>query len=204
MRAPSERPVALGLVALALSVPCVATANDDRERAARRWFVPDHGKLQLGGDVGFVSPGIGYEVAGRRVHLDVLFGWVPAWVGGHDIYSLTGKLTYAPSSIDAGARWRVEPVRAALQLTRTFGSQYFTRLPDRYPSGYYEVPTAWHAGVALGGAVAREVAGGDGREVGVYWELVALALRLRDWSENRGALGLTDVVTVAVGATVGF
>lgn len=206
MASPTKRLAAPRLLlALALAASCLAAAaDDDTVRAARPWFVPDHGKLQLAGQIGFLSPGIGYELAGRRIHLDLLFGWVPEAVAGDDIYPLTGKLTYAPWSLNAGSRWRVEPMRAALQLTYTFGSQYFTRLSDRYPSGYYDLPSAWHTGVALGAAVARRARGERRREVGLYWELVALPLQLREWRKNPDVLDANDIFSFAVGVTVGF
>jgi hypothetical protein len=167
--------------------------------------VPDHAKVQLAGQIGLVSEGVGYQVAGQRLHLDLLFGWVPASVaGGDDIYCLTGKITHVPWRLRAGTRWRLEPVRTAAQLTYTFGSQYFTRPPDRYPSGYYDLPTAWHMGVALGGAVTRPPRRDREREVGFYWEFVALPLQVRDWWRNRDVIDLSDVVSVAVGVTLGF
>lgn len=204
MTRPPARAARSLLVALTLSAPCASEAEDPslRSRAAPPWYVPQHAKLQLAGQIGFLSPGVGYEVAGRRVHLDVFLGWVPARIGGDDIYSVTGKATYAPWRLRA-SRWRVEPVRAALQLTYTFGSQYFLRSPDRYPSGYYDLPTALHAGVALGGAVTRE-GRGDGRELGLYYELVALPTVLRDWWDNRTVLDARDVFSLALGAMVRF
>lgn len=200
-----RRAARLLLVAAALSLPCVAMAGDHQApRPARRWFLPDHAKLQLAGQIGFLSPGIGYALAGEKVELDLFFGWVPAFVGADDIWSLTTKITYAPWRLRAGPTWRIEPVRAALQLTYTFGSQYFTSAPGRYPSGYYDLPTAWHSGVALGGAVTRRSHGDQRREVGFYAEAVALPLQLRDWWRNRNVIDASDAVSVAAGVTVRF
>lgn len=195
-----RRAAPLVLAVLGLCAPCAATAAADRE--ARPWFVPDHAKLQLAGNVGFLSPGVGYQVAGRRIHLDVLLGWVPESIGGDDIYSVTGKVTYAPFRLRAAGRWRVEPVRTALQVTYTMGSQYFTRSPSRYPSGYYDLPTAWHTGIAVGGALTHRSRGG--RELGLYWESVALTMMLRDWLRNPDVIDASDVFSFAVGAMVGF
>lgn len=164
--------------------------------------MPDHLTLQLAGEIGFISPGIGYRLAGGKVHLDALFGWVPASIGGDDIYALTGKVTFAPWTLPLGERWRLDPIHAAVQGTHTFGSQYFTKPPSRYPRGYYDLPTAWYSGVALGAGVAhRDV---RGRELGVYVELVALTMQLRDWWRNQRVIDLSDVVSVAIGAQVAF
>jgi hypothetical protein len=186
------------LVALATVAPWSAEADDER----RRWFVPDHAKLQLAGEIGFVSPGVGYELANRKVHLDAFFGWVPEAVGGQDIFSLTTKLSYAPWRERAGRDWRVQPLIAGVQLTYTFGSQYFLRQPSRYPDGYYDLPTALHAGVSIGGSVTRKLR--DGRELGVYYELVAIDQMLRAWIENPDAIAAGDVVSLAIGTRFRF
>lgn len=177
---------ALALAALAWPVP---TYGDE----ARPWYAPDHTKLQLAGNVGFLSPGLGWAWAGR-LEGDVFFGWVPEPLGGTDILSLTGKLTWAPWSIES-LPWSFRPLTAALQLTYTFGDQYFVIPP--YPF----TPTALRSGLALGAEVARRLAR---RSLGVYVELVALDLGLAYWLGNRDALGPADVFSVAVGVRLAF
>jgi hypothetical protein len=58
--------------------------------------------------------------------------------------------------------------------------------------------------VALGAAVTRRARGERGREVGLYWELVALPLQLREWRKNPNVLDASDIFSFAVGVTVGF
>lgn len=159
----------------------------------RPWYVPDHGKLQLAGNVGFLSPGAGWAL-GRRVDIDVLVGWVPEAIGGTDILSITGKVTWAPGAIDAG-RWRVHPFTAALQVTYTFGDQYFV-VPR-----FTFTPTALRSGIGLGAAASRPV---GARRAGVYAELVALDVPLVYWLSNRDALGPEDVFSLALGARLEF
>lgn len=191
------------VVALVLGVACrAAAAGDDAPRAARPWFVPDHLSLQFAGEIGFLSPGIGYRLAGGKVRLDALFGWVPASIGGVDIYSLTGKATFAPWTLTLGERWRLDPFHVTLQGTHVFGSRYFTKPPSRYPNGYYDLPTAWYSGEALGTAIARR--DDRGREVSLYLELVSLTMQLRDWWRNQRVVDLSDVVSLAIGVQVAF
>lgn len=185
------------LIALATALPSSAAAREDR----RHWLVPDHVKLQLAGEIGFLSPGVGWEL-GRRVHLDAFFGWVPEAVGGHDIFSFTTKLLYAPWRESVGRHWRVQPLIAGIQLSYTFGSQYWITQPDRYPGGYYDLPTALSAGVSVGGTVARKLRGE--REVGLYYELVALDHMIRAWIENPETVGAGDVFSFAIGTRFRF
>lgn len=198
----ASRSVPALLAALALAAPAGALASSDA--AERPWFVPDHAKVQLAGQIGFLSPGVGYDLASGRVHLDFFLGWVPASVGGQDIFSTTAKVGYAPWRLRTAARgWHLMPLTVGLQVTYTFGSQYFVTSPGRYPSRYYEVPTALDLGLAVGGAVLRELRGGD-RELGLYYELVALAKDLREWHHNPRTIGVADVVTFAAGAVFRF
>jgi hypothetical protein len=172
-----------------------ATARAEGEHA---WYVPDQLKLQLAGNVGFVSPGAGYAWAGRRLEGDLFLGWVPASIGGEDIFAVTGKLTWLPWRLPIGRRWSVRPFTLALQVTYTLGGEYFVTLPGRYPSNYHDFPTAIRSALALGGVVARR-GGGTIHELGVYWEFVALDAMLVTWYRNTSTVGPTDVFSLALG-----
>lgn len=183
----TRRSAGLGAAALAATL----AATSARAADARPWYVPDHAKLQLAGNVGFLSPGAGYGL-GRRLEGDLFLGWVPEAIGGDDVFSVTGKLTLSPWRVEAG-RWRVRPFTAALQLTYTFGDQYFV-IPDEPFT-----PTALRAALGFGAAASVPV---RGRRVGLYAELVALDLGLLFWLSNRDALSPVDVFSVALGMRV--
>lgn len=117
--------------------------------------------------------------------------------------SLTGKATLAPFGVALGQRWLLRPLTLALQVSYTFGERFFTEPPGRFPGDYYDFMTAPRAAVGVGGAVVRRN-GGHLREVGVYWELVALDVMLVAWYRNPGALGPEDVFSLALGLRVGF
>jgi hypothetical protein len=190
--------MARGLARAALAL---ALAGGAGGAAAKPWYEPDHAKLQFAGSIGFLSSGPGWAWANRRLEGDVLLGWVPPRYGGEHVVSATGKLTWLPWRVNV-AGWELRPATAALQLTYTFGSDYFALLPSHYPSGYYELPTALRAGLALGAAAGRPAWGL--RHVGAYAELVAIDVPLALWLRNRRALGPEDVFTLALGARVEF
>lgn len=196
----SRAPRAARALAVALAVAAPRTAGASA-RADRAWWVPDHAKVQLAGDIGFVSPGVGWELAGRRLELDAFAGWVPASVGGRDLFSATAKLGFTPWRV-AVRRVRLQPITAALQVTYTFGSAFFVTSPDTHPPGYYELPTAVHADLAIGAAVARTLRGE--RELGVSVEVVGRDHDVRDWLDNRRALSAGDVLSLALGARLRF
>jgi hypothetical protein len=168
-------------------------------RADRPWYAPDQAKLQLAGSIGFLSPGAGWAWLDRRLEADLFFGWVPPPLGGENIFSLTSKLTFRPFRVTWGA-WELRPVTAAIQLTYTFGDDYWVFLPSDYPDGYYVLPTALRAGLALGASAGRPMWGFE--QVGVYAELVAIDTALWLLEHNRRALDLGDVVTLALGLRV--
>jgi hypothetical protein len=193
---------AVAALALAAAAPAAATAGGEGGLGEERhaWYLPDQVKLQLAGNVGFVSPGLGYAFLDRRVESDVFLGWVPRAIAGTDVLSVTAKLTAQPFAVDlGGVEWR--PFALAVQLTYTFGDQYFVEPPSRFPGGYYDFPTALRAGLAIGSVA--DVAIGT-RRVGAYVELVALDLMLKAWAENRDTLGPQDVFSVAVGLRGGI
>ena len=65
----------------------------------RRWYVPDHVKLQFAGNIGFMSGGPGYVSKNKTLETDILFGFLPKKYGGDALITLTAKITYSP--------WRV-------------------------------------------------------------------------------------------------
>lgn len=175
----------------------------DASAAGRAWYLPDQAKLQFAGSIGFLSPGVGWASAGRGLEADLFLGWVPPAIGGDDVFSVTGKLTLQPWRRDLGRRWILRPLYGALLLTYTFGRQYFIRPPPQYRGGYFDGPTALRAGIALGGNVAVRTDGAV-REVGLYWEVVALDFMLVSWFRNAGSLGPGDVFSLALGLRAGF
>jgi hypothetical protein len=199
----TARLVTAAVAALALSTAAPAAAAAPREEGGQRhraWYLPDNGKLQLAGNVGFLSPGLGYSFFDHGLEGDVFLGWVPRAVGGADVLSLTTKLTGQPFAVDVrGVEWR--PLTLAVQLTYTFGDQYFVQPPSRFPGDYYDFPTAIRAGLAVGSAA--DVAVGT-RRIGAYVELVALDLMLKAWADNPGTLGPRDVFSIAVGLRAGI
>jgi hypothetical protein len=192
------RSVWAALAALALSAPAAAATRDAEGDERRAWYRPDHAKLQLAGNVGFLSPGLGYAFLDGLVETDAFLGWVPRAVGGTDVLSVTAKLTARPFIVEVrDVAWR--PAALGVQLTYTLGDQYFVRPPSRFPGDYYDFPTALRAGLTLG--TAADVALGT-RRVGAYVELVAMDVMLKAWAEN-GTLGPRDVFSVAVGLRAG-
>ena len=164
--------------------------------------MPDQAKVQLAGNVGFLSPGLGYAWLGRRLEADLFFGWVPPPLAGEHIVATTAKVTWAPLLLRTRTGWVVRPLTLAAQLTYTFGSEYFVVLPDHYPPGYFQLPTALRSAFALGAAAGAPWLGLA--EVGGYVEVVATDALVGLWIGNPETVGPTDVFSVALGVRAAF
>jgi hypothetical protein len=193
MRALRPARALLLVAALAAAAPSRGAAWFDEG-----WYVPDQSKLQLAGWVGFLSPGVGYSWFDRRVEADLFFGWVPPPLGGEHITSLTSKLTWLPLRLAVGDQVTVQPLSLSLQVTYTFGHEYWVFEPSKYPTeNYYPLPTALRGGVGIGGDVGLPLWGLE--RAALYYELVAIDVMLGYWIGNRHAVSPVDVFSLALG-----
>jgi hypothetical protein len=190
---PARAALLAALPAMALPVRAAA--------GTRHPLLPDHAKLQFAGALGLVSAGGGWALAGRRLELDLLVGWVPPSLAGFHLVALTGKGTWLPFDVSI-ARWRLRPFTLALAFTHSFGDQFWLRLPGRYPPRYYPLATSLRWSVAAGGALGRRV--GRLEHLGVYWEVVAVDLPLVHWVKNPRAVRASDVLSLALGVRASF
>jgi hypothetical protein len=188
--------------AVVLTLALLGAARSAAEPAARHPLVPDHAKLQFAGAIGLVSAGAGYAFAGRRLELDAFVGWVPESLADTDIVVLTAKLTWLPWSAPVLRSWRLRPLTLGVAVSYAPGDRFFIRNPDRYPSGYYPLPTALRASVQAGGTFGRST--GPFSEVALYWELVAVDVPLAYWVQNPGVLRARDVISLALGVRAAF
>lgn len=178
----------------------LAAAHPGRAEAlfGERWYVPDQSKLQLAGWIGFLSPGAGYSWFDRRLEADVFLGWVPPPLGGEHIFALTGKVSWLPFRLALPREFTAHPLTLSIQMTYTFGSEYWVFEPSRYPTpNYYPLPTALRGGLGVGGDVGRPMFGLE--RISLYWEAVALDVMLGMWIGNRDALGPSDAFSFALG-----
>lgn len=185
----------------AVAAALLAAAAPLAARADRHPLLPDRAKLQLAGNLGLVSGGPGWAFARERLELDLLAGWVPERWGGDDLVSLTAKLTWLTPS-RAAAGWRVRPLTLALAATYTRGEGFWLRQPSRYPGGYYLVPTALRATIALGATVIR--VRGPLAGTGLYAEVVALDAAVVHWIRNPRTTRASDVLSLALGVRAEF
>lgn len=158
-----------------------------------------HVKLQYAGSIGFMSAGIGRSLFEEKLETDLLLGYLPESIGGDRIWTTALKATFAavrPMPVKA-VDW--QPLRFGLQLSYTFGEQYYIVEPrSKYPRGYYGFPTALHLYLYGGGQVdlnrVRKLS-----RYSVYYEVGTSAEYLVSYIQNPKYLGPGKIFNLALG-----
>jgi hypothetical protein len=173
--------------------------------ANRKWFIPDHYKVQFAGNIGFLSGGPGYISKNKALETDFMFGFMPAKFGGDALVSITGKMTYVLWRIPLKNTYYIAPISVGFYMNYTFGPQFDTRWPSYYPKGYYWWATTFRPGLYLGGKVGREVNfRNQKRDLELYYEAGTYDLMLISYIQNTGFIRFKDIISFSVGMRFSF
>lgn len=164
-------------------------AQKEQKRPAA---LPDHVKAQFAGTIGFISVGAGYDWSKGKLEGDVYYGYVPSWVGGVDIHSLTAKLTWLPLEREYSNNIIIDWLNAGILLNYAFGRRYHLFSRTRYSFVYYGFPTAAHVAFFLGGGVTK-------KNVGLYYEFGTTDSKLVSFASNSKAIPFTDIINIGFG-----
>lgn len=194
------------LFILFLSANFAAFAQDDQPGLHnRKWFIPDHLKLQFAGNIGFLSGGPGYVSKNKTLETDLLFGFLPEKFGGDALITTTAKTTYSPWKIPLKNTYYIRPFSIGAYLSYTFGPQFDTKWPSYYPAGYYWWATSFRPGVYIGGKVGRDFrVNNRTRQFELFYELGSYDLLMISYVQNREYLKLSDIVNLSFGVKMAF
>lgn len=171
----------------------------------RKWYVPDHIKMQFAGNIGFISGGPGYISRNKSLETDLLVGFLPEKFGGDALVSISAKTTYSPWKINAKNSSYLVPFSMGAYLSYTFGPQFDSRWPSYYPSGYYWWATAIRSGAYVGGKVGRQITVNKRKSsVELYYELGSYDLLMISYVQNRKFLSLPDITNLSFGVKLSF
>lgn len=157
----------------------------------RKGIVPDYVKLQFAGTIGFLAVGAGYENRNQRLQADFYYGYLPESIGGDEIHSVTGKLTWI-AIVSGMAEYRLQLLSTGLLVNYAFGKQFFVSSAPGYSFRYYGFPTALDIGIFVGGGVEK------GRW-GLYYEAITTGKKLASFIPNRESLKLGDILNLGFG-----
>lgn len=117
------------------------TKYDQRvHRYRKHWnaLIPTQTVIQYAGNMGLLSAGAGWDYGKRgqwETHL--LLGVLPKYQSDRTKMTMTLKENYIPWSISLPKNWQIEPLTCGLYFNTVFGSEFWSREPDRYPKDYY-------------------------------------------------------------------
>ncbi|QRR04074.1 hypothetical protein HWI92_06270 [Dyadobacter sandarakinus] len=183
----------------------LAAQTDLPEPTRRKWYLPDHIKLQFAGNIGFMSSGPGYISRNKTLETDFLFGFLPMKYGGDALITVTAKTTYSPWRIHLRDHAYIVPFSIGPYLSHTFGPQFDTKWPSYYPKGYYWWATAVRAGAYIGGKVGKDVKlNGQRRNLEFYYEVGSYDLLMISYVQNTHFLSLPEITSLSLGLKFGF
>lgn len=143
-----------------LKTPFMYRYDRRLERYKRRFnsLIPQTNVLQMYGDMGLVSVGIGWDYGKREQwETNLLLGFIPKYNSDKMRLSFTLKQNYTPWSFSVSDVVSIEPLITGMYLNTVFGHQFWTHEPDRYPQGYYGFSTRVRIHLFLGQSVTLSI-----------------------------------------------
>jgi len=126
-------------------------AQDTTSLKKRSWYIPDYGKIQFAGNIGFFSLGIGYQFFNNHLYSELLYGYVPVSISkAKQIHTITIKNTF-PVFTKQFNTIALSPITGFAASVET-GNNSFVKLPDEYPEDYY-CTNAFHFTLFIGAKV---------------------------------------------------
>lgn len=119
----------------------------------KHWDVlmPTSGVIQVCGNMGIVSMGIGWAYGKRRQwETQLLLGYIPKFDSDDEKWTLTLKQNFIPWKKSMGKGWTFEPLECSLYFNTVFGHDFWTKQPTKYESGYYPFSTRIRPNLAFG------------------------------------------------------
>ena len=127
---------------------------DNRIHRYRRYWgalIPTQTVLQTCGNMGLFSFGVGWDYGKHRQwETQVLFGYIPKYDSNNAKMTMTLKQNYIPWSVTMGHGWAFEPLECGLYFNTVFGSDFWTKQPSKYGSGYYPFSTRIRPNIFVG------------------------------------------------------
>jgi len=120
-------------------------------------FIPDYVKLQFAGGIGILSPGVGYTFLNHKLDVSLFYGYIPESITVDDLHSISFQFTYKPFKYKPNDNIEILPLNFGVFTHKTFGSEFWVRLPDYYPDGYYWWYPGINAGMFLGGEIKTKL-----------------------------------------------
>lgn len=105
-------------------------------------LIPTYTKLQYAGGMGLMNLGFGWSYGQRdQWETDVFLGFIPRYSSDNSKVTMTLKQNFIPWQKPLNKTMTLEPLTTSLYLNTVFSDEFWTKEPERYPSGYYNFST---------------------------------------------------------------
>jgi len=193
------------LFALSLLATGAFAQDSHTTNTSRKWYLPDHLTLQFAGNIGMISAGPGYSYLHDKINTDVLYGFVPSFESKTSIHILTAKNYYTPfrHTFNNASQWEI--IKIGTGVSYSFGPQFYTTWPKRYPDSYYWWASSLRLTPFIGTAISAKV-GNEAtviKRVQLYAEVGTTDLDIVSKLDNQN-LSVYDILNLAIGTKLVF
>lgn len=178
---------------------------DNRIHRYRRYWgalIPTQTVLQTCGNMGLFSFGVGWDYGKHRQwETQLLFGYIPKYDSNNAKMTMTLKQNYIPWSVMLGHGWAFEPLECGLYFNTVFGSDFWTKQPSKYGSGYYPFSTRIRPNIFVGERFTVDVPANRRKfvkSVTFFYELSTNDIYFMRFYRN-GSAGFWDVFGLSLG-----
>jgi hypothetical protein len=188
---------------IAFSICLLHNAQAQEHNTFLQTIAPHHIQLQYAGNIGMVSAGVGYNVAGDKVHITLMDGFTPASVAGSNINVVALKGSYDIILIPLLRTKELIPYAGLAATFETSGNGVYKKLPDRYSDRKYYKMSAFHANVFAGAKLRMPVGTRQRQRLELYAETGTVDSYLYYYLKN-SSMNFTDMFSMALGMSYHF
>ena len=176
---------------------------EKEEKIRRKWanLIPKQNKLQFAGSMGMFSASIGwYYGKNNQWETDFFLGFIPKMDNQDGHVTMTFKETYTPWKLPLNENISYEPLTTGLYINKIFGEYFWSKLPEKYPEGYYFWAVNTRFNVFVGQAITFKLdkTALYGKELSFYYELSTNDLYIISAIGN-DAISPLDIIGLSLG-----
>ena len=170
-------------------------------------LIPTQGIVQVCGNMGVFSIGLGWDYGKRRQwETNLLVGWIPRFDSSNSKLTFTLKENYIPWSRYLDKGWSFEPLECSLYLNTVFGHDFWTKQPTKYENGYYPFSTRIRPNLAVGQRFTKLIPDSRRKRIKsftMFYELGTNDIYFMRFYRN-GSAGFWDVFGLSFGVKAQF
>lgn len=164
-------------------------------------LMPTHSKLQYAGGMGLINVGIGWSYGkNNQWETDVFWGIIPKYSSDNSKITFTLKQNFIPWQTPLSKRFTLEPLTCSLYFNTVFSDEFWTKEPDRYPSGYYGFSTRIRTHISVGQRLRFNISDSKrffSRSITAFYEIGTCDYYIASAFTNH--LGFEDYIRLSIG-----